>query len=151
LASQIKNKSKTNKKHTKDTLWQVASLSKNITVTCLAWLQGVNVDNPINDNGSIKVEFSTKVVTENMNIRDCMSHTTCAPPQIAKLPITYGYSKRSAYKIFKYCENYGFKNKFQYTDMAYTLGFENAASINNKGIVEQLEDFFQVAGLNETM
>lgn len=139
----------TREKPTINTLWQVASLSKHVSATCLAWLE-VDPYTRIN-NSRTQVEFQDKLVTRNVNIRDCMSHTSGAPPEGEFLiEINTGYSRKTAYNSIVTKPNVGFRLNFNYTNIVYTLGFEKAARILNLSYFEALERFFAVVGMTST-
>lgn len=131
-----------------NTLWQVGSVSKHISATCFAWMQG-NPSEKINEE-SLSVEFSEDFVTSEVTVRDCMSHTSGISPENDALQINCGYDRYTAYSSFKYKKNEGFRENFMYCNLAFTLGFEKACLSKYASYTEALEEFFLDVGMYST-
>lgn len=153
----------------KNSLWQLASVSKNISATCLAWMVekgGVRYTSRVNsqldnrsrhhndndNNNTIGriVRFKDDFVTKNVNIKDCMSHTTGLGTEVTKTLGIYGYDLNTIYNSFKYHDNVGFRTLFYYNDEAFTLGFQTACCLLNNNVHGEFKEFFENFDMNDT-
>lgn len=131
-----------------NSLWQVGSVSKHISATCFAWMRG-NSSQKINGE-NLSVEFSEDNVTSKVTVRDCMSHTSGISPENDMLQLNCGYDRYTAYSSFKYKKNEGFREKFMYCNLPFTLGFEKACLSKYASYTEALENFFLDVGMYST-
>ena len=156
----------TGEKITNDSLWQICSISKNITATATAWLTNssdtheeeskrVTFDTKINTGTTINIPFQSKVVNNNLNVRDCLSHTSgisgTLEGEIGGVAMSYGYSKKFFYKSIVHYPTERFRSKFEYSNNMFTLGFNRVAVGLNSKMEEQLKLFFKRAGMTHTI
>ena len=139
-------------KTTSKTRWQIASLSKNISATCLCDILQFNEDllelKP--KDYFPEAKFSDDIVTDNANVADCMSHTTGIEVEAGSELIDRGYNREEAYKTFRFYPLRGFRSTFNYCDLVFTLGFETVCSSLGKTMDQQLMEFFKKYNLKST-
>jgi len=131
-----------------NSMWQIASMSKNLSATCLMWMMN---DDEVSLSSKIKtVKFSDDLITKTVTIRDCMSHTTGLPPQAGRNLTIYGYEIDKIYRSLKYHPNNGYRTVFNYNDIGYTLGFQRACELIETNDVDMLDRFFKKSGMTST-
>lgn len=96
------------------------------------------------------IKFNNKFITENINIRDCMSHTSGLNDSPVSILGLYGYDTNTIERSFRYYQNEGFRTLFHYNNNIFSLGFETACKIVNETIESQFRDFFNKFNMNDT-
>ena len=130
-----------------DSLWQLASLSKNISATCAAWLlqdeEIISYSTPINSYACKTVKFATESQTSDVSIRSCFSHTTGVQEQAGSDMATYGYGWRDIVETFRYYPNIGFQYFFNYGNETFSLGLESLTRFFSSDPRRALAKFFK--------
>lgn len=155
----------TNKKKTKKILeegfWKVQSISKNISATASVYYlnmlnchsdQDYNFDTKLNSNDHYVV-FSQELVTKNISIKDCFSHSikfSESSGQGGNVAAVYGYDKDFVYDSFQHYQIDSFRSLFDYNNITFSLGFNFISKLHSKSELELLSDFFMKNKMKDT-
>lgn len=139
-----------NIKLTKDSIWAVRSISKNIAATTVAWLvnQGkTSFDTKINH--IIPIPFANKQITNQVTIKNALSHTTGLPPETGVFASIYNYDLSFIYKTIQYYPLSGFNQILKYSNLGFTLGFDTARKESHYNHINQpILEFTKLIGMN---
>jgi CubicO group peptidase (beta-lactamase class C family) len=145
-------------------IWNLQSITKNITATTVAWLVSENLttyDTTINP--ALGLQFASTYVTDNVTIKNGLSHTTGLPTNTGitasqyfyNLPQIYGTINK--YPLFGFCDLKNHTDKKQcemkYCNTGITIGFNAAVADAGygkswKSMIDLQHNFTKRIGMN---
>ena len=126
-------------------IWQLASVSKNISATAVAWLTQINPS--VEFDTLVGNHFNSEAQNKSVTVADCLSHTTGLPTMAGSTMATYGYSWTDILKTMKSYPDSGFRYEFHYGNESLTLGVNAAAQPAKISSSTLLTEFFKASGM----
>lgn len=139
----------TNEKYTTDTTQiLIASVSKVISGTLLCLLEKENPGKIL--NAKTNIVTSVPYVSENMIVKDLVSHRSGIPEQFGSISETLGNTRNFIINSLANAPNRNFRNEHQYTNLPFTQGIEIGVSIANLTLEEAYDKIFNLIGMHNT-
>ena len=135
-------------KYTPNTTALLASVSKPISGTLLAWLQRKYRVDVLNTKANIKT--SIPYVTKNMTVTDLVTHRSGIPEQYGTLAELLGYSREYIINTLKDAPNRNFRDEHQYTNLPFTQGVQVGVQSVGLTLEQAYRDLFALIGMNES-
>ena len=136
------------------TLFQIGSTSKSFTAAMMAELvdEGkVNWEDTIR-NILPDFEMYDPWVTENMQVKDIMTHRFGIAEQAGTYIPNLGYDRKDIYQMLKYLKPaYSFRGDFQYSNIAFEIAARIIEKVTGKSWEENIQErIFDRIGMNDS-
>lgn len=134
--------------YTNTTQILLASVSKTLSGTLLCLLEKENPGKILNANANLPT--SVPYVSENMLVKDLISHRAGIPEQFGSMSESLGNKRNFIINSLVNVPNRNFRNEHQYTNIPFTQGVVIGTSQVNMSLEQSYRKLFSIIGMPNT-